>query len=53
MDGMLIIQICFAVAFAIVCIIMLFVLIGVIITRWVYERRYKKAVIDIIKRGLQ
>lgn len=53
MDATLIIQICFSIAFAAVCIIMLFALIGVLITRWIYERRYKKAAIDIIKRGLQ
>ena len=53
MDATLIIQICFSVAFAAVCIIMLFALIGVLITRWVYERSYKKSVIDIVKRGLE
>ena len=53
MDGAMIIQICFAIMFAVVFIIMLFVFLGIVIARWVCERRYKKAVIDIIKRGLQ
>lgn len=53
MDATLFIQICFVIAFAAACIIMLFALIGVLITRWVCTRNYKKSVIDIVKRGLQ
>ena len=52
MDGLLIIQICYAFAFAIVCIIALFLLIGIIVVRFICERKYKKAVIDIVKRCL-
>lgn len=47
MDATLIIQICFSIAFAAVCIIMLFALIGVLITRWIYERRYKRLLISL------